>query len=111
MLPVQSLIIGAKQSAKRGVASHEQISALSAAYLHARNMAYPDTYAKPKHHYMMDLAKQILLDLGIALDCFTHERKLQGVKSSGSHTHSTHKFQRILLKQAVWQDLQVMEIP
>lgn len=97
------------QSVKFGVGSSRALAALSSEYLAARNRAYPDVDALPKHHYMMDLPKQVEDDEGIALDCFPHERKLGQSKQAGTHAHGAGVFEKTVLNHTTWQSFQELD--
>ena len=59
-------------------------------------IAYGSGYIKPKHHWMMDIPRQLVRDRCV-LDAFVIERTHQVVKGIATHVDNTHLYERSVL--------------
>jgi hypothetical protein len=61
-------------------------------FMHLHKLAYGSRFIKPKHHWQMDVAMQILRD-GLVLDAFVVERGHLAVKAVADKTKNTTNFE------------------
>ena len=97
------------QAVKRGVRRSADLQEATATYMRRRNEAYPETIARPKHHFAMDLPDQIRADGELVLDCFVHERKHQDGKDAGGKVFDPGEFGKSVLKVSLWNHLNYMK--
>ena len=83
---------------KRGALAPRVLAERTSAYIAARNLAYPNADAKPKHHYAMHIPENEVM-----IDCFVHERKHKDFKGFGEKVFDPSLFCRSLMAHALWQ--------
>ena len=77
---------------KSGTLAPRVLAERTSAYIAARNLAYPNADAKPKHHYAMHIPENEVM-----IDCFVHERKHQDIKDKGGFVHNPQRLEKAVL--------------
>ena len=104
-------VLDALQALKTGGGSADVLTASSRHHMSCFCTAYGSDELIPKHHFLVHIPEQRRRD-GCLLDCFTHERKHQMIKSCCSWIDNTRSFERMTLCRVLQEQLrQVQDLP
>jgi hypothetical protein len=93
---VMDLILIAKRGEADVVQASVELQRALEAHMQLHQNAYGTDHIKPKHHWMMDIPRQLVRDRCV-LDAFVIERTHQVVKGIATHVDNTHLFERSVL--------------
>lgn len=101
------LYLLAKKGQKKAA---DELPAAAASYMRARQAAYGDETAKPKHHLQMHVSTQDWRN-GYIVDCFTHERKHKVCKKFATdHKNASNMEKYVALRCLHVQQAQLQDI-
>ncbi len=93
---VMDLILIAKRCEGDFLNASVELQKALEAHMQLHQHAYGTDHIKPKHHWMMDIPRQLVRDRCV-LDAFVIERTHLVVKSIATHVKNTHLYERSVL--------------
>jgi hypothetical protein len=93
---VMDLILVAKRREADFLHASVELQRALEAHMQLHQHAYGTDHIKPKHHWMMDIPRQLVRD-GCVLDAFVIERSHLVVKGIATHIDNTHTYERSVL--------------
>ena len=104
-------VLDALQALKHGGGSTDVLRASIRQHMMCFRTAYGCDELIPKHHFLVHIPRQVQRD-GCLLDCFTHERKHQMIKSCCNWVDNTRSFEKSTLCRVLQEQLrQVQDLP
>jgi hypothetical protein len=93
---VMDLILIAKRGEADIMQASVELQRALETHMQLHQNAYGTEHIKPKHHWMMDIPRQLVRDRCV-VDAFVIERTHQVVKGIATHIDNTHLFERSVL--------------
>jgi hypothetical protein len=93
---VMDLILVSKRGEADVLHASVELQRALEAHMQLHQQAYGTDYIKPKHHWMMDIPRQLVRDRCV-LDAFVIERTHQVVKGIAQHIDNTQWYERSVL--------------